>query len=47
MAQTRKTIAISLDQQVILKIDQTRDLIPRSRFIEKIIKDSLECFVHE
>ena len=41
MANPRKTIAISLDQQIILKVDQIRDLIPRSRFIEKIIKDKI------
>ncbi|MCH7560680.1 MAG: hypothetical protein IIC67_04820 [Thaumarchaeota archaeon] len=37
----RKTVAISLDYNVLLDIDKIRDLIPRSRFIEKIIKDSL------
>ena len=37
----RRTIAISLDNEILLRIDSVRDLIPRSRFIEKIIKDSL------
>lgn len=38
----RKTVAISLDHDILLRVDKIRDLIPRSRFIEKIIKDSLE-----
>ena len=38
----RITIAISIDKDLIKKIDDVRQLAPRSRFIEKIVKDNLE-----
>jgi len=33
----RFSIGVSLDEDTILKIDSARGMIPRSRFIEKII----------
>jgi|SaaInlV_200m_DNA_6_1039755.scaffolds.fasta_scaffold00379_11 metal-responsive CopG/Arc/MetJ family transcriptional regulator len=39
---TRKTIAISLDIQMIFKIDKIRGFVPRSRFIENALCEILE-----
>ena len=40
--QKRFSIGISFDHEIIDAIDEVRGMIPRSRFIEKIIKDNLE-----
>ena len=37
MTKRRYTIAISLDQQVISKLDSTRGMISRSRYVEDAI----------
>jgi len=33
---------ISIDEKILASVDRRRGLIPRSRFIEKIIEDTLE-----
>ena len=38
---TRLTIGISLEQDTITEIDARKGMIPRSRFIEKMILDSI------
>ena len=42
MVQNRHGIGISLDDNIIDEIDNARGLVPRSRFIEKIIIETLE-----
>lgn len=42
MTRRRIAISISLDKDLVKKIDDVRQLAPRSRFIEKIVKDNLE-----
>jgi len=37
----RKTVTISLEPKLVKKIDEDRGLIPRSRYIEKLLKESL------
>lgn len=37
----RICIAISLDRDLVKRIDDARQLVARSRFIEKIVKDNL------
>jgi len=39
--QKRRTIGVSLDKNVLSRIDSIRELAPRSRFIEKLVLDSL------
>lgn len=41
MTQNRRGIGISLDYVIIDKIDIARGLVSRSRFIEKIITETL------
>jgi metal-responsive CopG/Arc/MetJ family transcriptional regulator len=36
----RSTIAISLEEELIAKLDRERGLVPRSRFIEKMLADA-------
>jgi len=38
----RFSIGISFDSETLLAVDLLRGMIPRSRFIEKIIKEKLE-----
>ena len=38
----RTPIGISLDSDIILKLDSERGLIPRSRYIEQAIRRDLE-----
>jgi metal-responsive CopG/Arc/MetJ family transcriptional regulator len=39
MVRARSTVAISLEKELIQKVDQDRGLIPRSRFIEQMLAD--------
>ncbi len=38
---TKKIVGISLDTILLSKLDKVRGLIPRSRYLEKIIGDRL------
>ena len=38
----RKIVGISLDNKILDSLDRERGLIPRSRYIEKLIVDSME-----
>jgi len=38
----RQTIGISLDNKLLGSIDEKRGFVPRSRYVEEIIKKSLE-----
>lgn len=40
--QRRFSVGISIDTEILNKLDSVRGMIPRSRFIEKIVKDNLE-----
>jgi len=38
----KKTIiGISLDEKILSKLDEIRGLIPRSRFVAKVLEDNL------
>jgi len=37
----RQKVTIALDPKLVQKIDDDRGLIPRSRYIEKLLKESL------
>jgi metal-responsive CopG/Arc/MetJ family transcriptional regulator len=37
MVRARSTVAISLEKELIQKVDRDRGLIPRSRFIEQML----------
>jgi len=39
----KRKIGISLEPEIVEKIDRERGLIPRSRYIEKLLKEGLEC----
>jgi len=39
---TRLSIGISLESELVTKIDELRGMIPRSRFIEDVIMKRLE-----
>jgi len=41
MKMTKKIIGLSIDQVILNKIDQKRGMIPRSRFLEKIISENM------
>jgi len=38
----KRKIGISLDPEIVEKIDEERGLIPRSRYIEKLLRERLE-----
>jgi len=38
----RHTIGISLDNELLRIIDKKRGFVPRSRYVEEIVKKSLE-----
>jgi hypothetical protein len=40
MVRARSTVAISLENELIEKVDRDRGLIPRSRFIEQMLADA-------
>jgi hypothetical protein len=37
----KQTVGLSLDKVTIQKLDQTRGLIPRSAFVEKVLCEKL------
>ena len=38
----RKSVGVSFDSDTISKIDSVRGLVPRSRFMEKIVLEALK-----
>jgi len=38
----RRIIGISLDDKLLSKLDKTRELVPRSRYVEKVLAEVLD-----
>lgn len=41
MKMTRTVIGLSIDELILHKIDQMRGLVPRSRYLEQIIREKI------